>query len=249
MLKWLLAQLFGLRKSKPGPDLWERRGDFRLRCALEATCQYGSTAVPARVVEIGPRGIRIESEQEFKPGEAVRVSCRPGGMLLGRQRLPYRVTWCRREAEAALVGAVLVQEALAQTWVEHVLRMAGALRRKMLPRRYFRAPLTAPARLADLTAKRLAPAQLRDISLQGALLATPHLRGVGKAIQLQIGPTRKLPAVEVAARVLTSRMDVATGERLVHLKFFGCSSEQVSLLERYVRTAIEAMPTCFARSS
>lgn len=245
MLSWLFK--FGFKRQVSGaPSVWERRRDFRVRCRLSATCCAGDSSVAAELIDIGPRGVRLEADEELKPGTPVRISCRPGGMLLGRQRLPYKIAWCRDAGAKKLVGAALDGEGLAQTWVEHVLRMMG-LGSRLKPRKFFRAPLTAPAEMLDLEGRVLAPAQVRDLSMQGALVATTLYREEGETVRFKLGPTRRLGFVELPARILATRLD-ENGERLVHLRFFGCSPEQQDSLERYVRNAIGSMVTSSDRS-
>ncbi len=237
MFQWIFNGSIGRKAVKAGPGLWERRKDYRLRCQFEATCQTGDQSVSGHLVEIGPRGLRIATETPFKPGTSVRVSCRPGGMLLGRQRLPYKVTWC----EPGEIGVTLEEDCLTQTWVEYALKLLGALRRHMQPRRAFRAPCAASAELRDLQGVALGQAQLRDLGMQGAMVCTPVYLEPGATIRFGLGPNRKLAALEVPASILSSRRDTESGDRLAHLRFFGLNHDQSELLERYVMQAIELM--------
>lgn len=241
MLQWIFSGSKGRRVVKAGPGLWERRKDYRLRCRFEATCQSAEQSVNAHLVEIGPRGLRIETDAPFKPGTSVRVSCRPGGMLLGRQRLPYRVTWCEPRPTGCEVGVTLEGDTLSQTWVEYALKLLGALRRRMQPRRAFRAPFSAPAELRDLEGAVLGLAQLRDIGMQGAMISTPVYLEPGGTVRFALGPTRKMGQFEVPASILSSRRDTESCERLAHLRFFGLNDSQNELLEKFVLSAIEQM--------
>ncbi len=237
MLDWL----FSKRVVKAGPGLWERRKDFRLRCRFDATCQSSDQSVNAHLTEIGPRGLRIETDTAFKPGTYVRVSCRPGGMLLGRQRLPYKVTWCEPREDGCEIGVALEEDSLSQTWVEYALKLLGALRRHMQPRRAFRAPYTAPCELLDLQGGALGQAQLRDIGMQGAQVSTPVYLEPGGTVRFALGPTRKMGQFEVPARILSSRRDPDSCERIAHLRFFGLNDTQTELLEKFVLAAIDQM--------
>lgn len=241
MLQWIFSGGLRRRVAKAGPGLWERRKDYRLPCRFDATCQSAEHSANGHLVEIGPRGLRLETDTPFKPGTYIRVSCRPGGMLLGRQRLPYKVTWCEPREEGCELGVALEEDSLSQTWVEYALKLLGALRRRMQPRRAFRAPFSAPAELRDLQGSLLGQAQLRDIGMMGAQVSTPVYLEPGETLRFALGPTRKMGQFEVPATILSSRRDSASCERLAHLRFFGLNESQNELLEKFVLAAIEDM--------
>ena len=126
VLKSLLGGLRNLFHSgQDGPGLMDRRGEARFSCDIQVECAdpKGRERWPARVIDVGPGGLRLQTERELTLGQELTTSYRPGGEPIGRQRLRCQVVW--RHNDLAGLKYVDTEKNVKVSWVFELLAELG----------------------------------------------------------------------------------------------------------------------------
>lgn len=243
MFKQLVQGLKGLvlggRKELPG--VADRRQLVRLRCDYPVLVKLGDTMFAARVTDISSQGLRLvvpEIERPPRRDSQVMVSYRPGGVPTGRQRLRCRIIWTRRPRSRSQVELGLAYddapENLRFSWVQYLLQELGFDERRLYRRRALRVELQLPISVRSLDSGHELAGELLNLGVGGMLCRTGGEFESGEAVRVALGPYRKIPALSIAGRVVSSQPDPEGVGTRHGIRFMGQESPEIKLLGEYV---------------
>ncbi len=221
-----------MRDSQEGPGVENRRSQVRLACAYQVECSQEQEKWPATVVDIGLAGLGIEWQKELRPGDQLRLSYRPGGRPIGRQRLRCEVVWST--PGAAGLKFFDSEDNLRVSWIQTVLDELGFDEHKIFRRRYRRARGALPVvvDLTELNEDRNVEGTVSNIGVGGALVEISAEVPEGIGVNLIVGPYQQLPKLELFGRVVSCRCEEEA--YFLSVRFLSRGHDEVALLGKYV---------------
>lgn len=231
MLKEMLGKV-RLAFLQPRPSVVNRRSEHRPGCSLRATCRHQGQDLHGTILDLNFSGLRLFLSRPVEAGAHVLVSCRPGGLLVGRQRLRCRVAWIRQARSGGCVAGLQFAdpENLEHSWVPTALRQLGFETPDSFKRRRTRRVEAQLAVRVDVERfgdfHRLGSATLLDVSTGGALLLLAEELNRGDVIRVQLESD---PDVRLLGRVVKS------SNGMQHVSFFQGEPRCDRQLERLVR--------------
>jgi hypothetical protein len=180
----LLQKLLG----KPVPPDWdgtERRKTLRARCSVDVQLAAAGLDLAARVTEVGPTGLRIESRAgapaRLKPGAAVSVQApgHSGSPVVGK------IVWIRAKSPTGFSLAVRIdtRKPLDSTWAKPVLQEAVRSEPRQ-KRRFIR--VRADWIVEGTYEGQELEMRVRDLSVTGARLESRDPLQVGRPVLLKM---------------------------------------------------------------
>ncbi|MBI3926464.1 MAG: PilZ domain-containing protein [Armatimonadetes bacterium] len=235
MVKEILSKLSLALRQGPEPALVNRRSEVRPSCSFRAICRYQGTDLEGTLLDLNRTGLRLMLATLLEPGAQVLVSCRPGGMLVGRQRLRCRVAWVRQTRSGGCVAGLCYQdpENFEQSWVQAALKQVGDPARNGFKRRRMRrieAQLPVDVLVERFGAFHLVGSgTLLDVSTGGALVLLAGDLRVGEPVRLRVNDE---PDSLPVARVVDSR------DGFQRISFYRGDRKLDARLERLVRSLL-----------
>jgi hypothetical protein len=202
----LIERMKDLVGVKPW-DYAERRKALRVPCRIEGTVQRGDQVMGAEIRSVGMGGLSLLVYGKLKKGQTVQVRCLKEHLQACQNTITCRVEWTRKEGSGVLVGVSFQEhkEILNRSWLVFELREAGVRAKNTKQKREnVRVNCLIPARMQNGKDNR--KARIRDLASNGARVECPGAPfQEGEALVLRFGPIEHLPAIAVAARVVTIR--------------------------------------------
>lgn len=202
----MFRELLQLLRWTPAVPVDERREGLRLRCRFGALMHVGDSWQTVTVVNVTLTGLGLESESSFRVGTQVEL-CRDG---FG-EPLQATVSWCRarRGGEGYRLGLQYQADPamLLRSWLRPALRQAGF--QAEFPgeqRRLVRIPGRVACQLQGLTGESYCAAEMRDLSLGGALVESPISFPVGLSLGFVTAPLGGLPVLQGLAKVASCQL-------------------------------------------
>lgn len=179
----LLQKLLG--KPVPDWDGMERRKTLRARCSVEVQVSCGGVQLQARVTELGPHGLRIESRAQagpkLKPGATVNIQAGPDGGA----PVSGKIVWIRAKSPSGFSLAVRLdpRKPLDGTWAKPVLQEAVRSEPRQ-KRRFIR--VRADWIVEGTYEEQQLEMRVRDLSVTGARLECRAPLQVGRPLLLKM---------------------------------------------------------------
>lgn len=142
--------------------LRSRRRQPRIACDFQVLCRVGDIDdVEARMLDLGPEGLRLRLPVPIKRRQEIWVSALPGDSADERQRLRCLVAWSRSDESGWEVGLKYADTAenLATAFTQFTFRR--------LERQGRRVSAGFPVEIHDLKGHLLSHGTVRDLSLGG----------------------------------------------------------------------------------
>lgn len=231
----------------------ERRTNIRRVCRYAIYVLAGKKAHEAIVLDVGPRGLRIQTVNKYRTGQKLSLIYRgvPGGKLtrLPRQKLqevssklPCKVLWHLRLGDAYEAGLgfdVDDAHALKQTWVHTVLEKltaeAGGFeeRRKLIrAKAHIDAEMRNPEGIS-------VQGMLTNISLGGTLFQSKKHMSPGSHVHISARSHPKLPALRVEGEIIHHQFDVVSNSSIHCVRFKDVPQQTSDELKRYVTVLLK----------
>ena len=237
MLKQILDGLKSLVKSSDCGCTGERRRVVRLKCRYEVTCLREHVAFRAVLVDMGVRGLRLETHERLKPGQAIHVSFNAPHNSVSVESVKCKVCWARRNKQAKLEAGLCYdepQENLERSWVKVILREVGFDAASIVQRRKARRVVAMLRGEALPEGHRPMACRVLNLGAGGALLQLPEALEKGQALAMLIGPGLGEPPLKVAGEVVSCRYESQSSAWFCGTRFADLSDRQLDQLSRYI---------------
>ncbi len=237
----------GIAKAVRTYPTEERRLHVRRTCRYAVYCLEKKKAKEAIVTDVGPRGLRLQTVNKYRPGQKIEIVFRgvPGGKLTRLpfqklvsvpSRLPCKVVWFLRLGDAYEAGLAYEVEGpdLKRTWVNTVLEKESSDNGAFDERRK---TVRAKAHInAEMRSDEGISAQglLTNISLGGALFQSKQHMSPGTSVTISVRSHPKLPALRVAGDILHHQFDVVSNSSVHCVRFKDVHEQLAEQLKRYV---------------
>jgi hypothetical protein len=242
----------GIAKAVRTYPTEERREHVRRVCRYAVYVLAGKKAHEAMVVDVGPKGLRIQTVNKYRSGQKLFLIYRgvPGSKLtrLPRKKLqevssklPCKVNWHLRQGDAYEAGLRFDVEDhdLKQTWVHTVLEKvtaeAGAFdeRRKLIRAK---AHINAEMRNSEGIS---VTGLLTNIGLGGALFQSKKHMSAGSSVTIAVRSHPKLPSLRVDGDILHHQFDVVSNSSVHCIRFKDVPEMTLEELKRYVTVLLK----------
>lgn len=229
----------------PQLSLAERRRKLRIRTYIRLEFKLETEASSAIVTDISLDGMRIRCNREVKEGDILEVDFHDSKAPESGS-IHCKVVWVTafgtpgRESFEAGLTFHATKEELSQSWVKYLLEQMGFDEKKTFQkRRYLRANGSLPARIFTAIDGESFAAEILNLGVGGALLASKERLTEGSLVHCEICLWRILPTLRLPCKILSIREDVAEDgkDEITYLHsaiFLGMDTEQVKLLGNYV---------------
>ncbi|MEW6279906.1 MAG: PilZ domain-containing protein, partial [Candidatus Eremiobacterota bacterium] len=230
--------LMSLFQGRGGRTPEERRRLIRLKCNYDVTAIVGDRSMPARVIDVGLYGMRLEMRDRLRAGASVYVHHPKPSHRFDNEHVLCEVRWCRRRPKSDRLE-IGVQYAdtpgnMRRSWVKFLLKELGFDERAIYTRRKaIRAPSSISAEMRDEKGDTI-PGMVVNVGVGGALFQSQNAFGPGTNIRMKIGPYRRFKPLELTGTIISTRKQDETDGYLTSVRFGATTPGQVRLLGDYV---------------
>lgn len=250
MLKDIIAGFVSLFQPEGAKE--DRRKIIRLRCRFEIFMVTPEEVHSATVIDMGLKGLRVETRANLKPGTQVSLLYRAAAgehpentrAALERDKsgafnkgVLCEISWAQRDkyAKASTIGVTYndTPGRMGKSWIKRILREIGFDEDTIFQRRKIvRVISSIPCKLtAGRTNWR---GRVINMGAGGALFQGDHQMEVGMSVSVKIGPYKKMKDLEVRGKVVTERYEQSTNGWLHGIRFVAMDKDQTNLLGKYV---------------
>jgi PilZ domain-containing protein len=237
----------GIAKAIRSYPVEERRQSIRQVTRYAIYVLAGKKAHEAIVLDVGPKGMRIQTVNKYRTGQKLVLIYRgvPGGKLtrLPRQKLqevttklPCKVVWHWRMGDAYEAGLRfdVDDHEIKQTWAHTVIEKfnsesGGFEERRKLIRA--KAHINAEMRNSEGISIQ---GMVTNISLGGALFQSKKHMNAGSQVHISVRSHPKLPALRVEGDILHHQFDVVSNSSIHCVRFKDVPQQTASELKSYV---------------
>lgn len=200
----MLDQVFeAFYRILPGsnPPVDERREIVRVPCKFPAMVLPAKGGeVKAVVVDMGLKGLRLETEEKLSKKKQVRI-VRPGGGAV-----VCKVVWSRAQRFTNKFHAGVLfddsPENMRASWIKPTLQQLGFQPGRIKEKRqYIRVPSEHRAVLSSTAGDALGEGDLLNLGIGGALVEIDVAIPKGNKIILKVDPVGALPLLEIRAGI------------------------------------------------
>ncbi|MBI3924877.1 MAG: PilZ domain-containing protein [Armatimonadetes bacterium] len=237
-LRDLIDGLLSIFQARGGRTPEERRRLIRVKCDYEVACIVGNRSFPAKVVDMGLNGLRLEAPERLRQGTTIYIHHPKPSNRFDNEHVMCQVKWCRRRkgSNAMEVGVQYADTPgnMRRSWVKFLLKELGFDERAIYTRRKaIRAPADLEASMHSDEGGRL-EGKVVNLGVGGALFAGEEAFSPGLPIRMQIGPYRRYRVLEVPGTIISTRRRNENGGYLVSVRFNDPTPSQIRLLGDYV---------------
>ncbi len=242
-IKSIVKSLISRGASTPlPPDLKDRRQQVRFSCRYEVEVKTPQDIFRCVLRDLGPGGALLETEHPLAVGQLLKLSYRPKGIPLGRQRLKSQVVWV--SDNLAGVQFVDLEENIRLSWAMQLLTELGYNERSSR-RRSIRVDCKLPAVVRIANPEPESPAgdikgEVLNIGTGGVLLHIPTPIKEKSIIYLAIGPHKELPIANLLGRVLRCRTGSEQTGWLHSIRFMNKEGPEVDTIKLYVTNILQS---------
>ncbi len=236
-MKNLIDGLLSMFLPRGGRTPEERRRLIRVKCDYDVSCIIGSRNFPAKVVDMGLNGLRLEIPSRLKKGSTVYIHHPKPSNRFSNEHVMCTVKWCRKQARSSQLEAGLqyadTPGNMRRSWVKFLLKELGFEERAIYSRRKaIRAPSALEAR-CRLESGEFVAGKVINLGIGGALFESQEAYGPGQAVRLEIDPPKRFRPLAVEAMVITTVKQPDGGFHL-SLRFADPTPKEVEQLGDYV---------------
>lgn len=214
----------------------ERREIVRVNCKLPASCEIGSEKISVTVVDMGLRGLRIESPKRLGKGRKVTVS-RPnhGGPV------ECKVVWssARRFAEVYQAGLQFTDtvDNMRKSWIKGTLQQLGfSPGRIKEKRKHIRLPAEQRAAIQNSSGDILTDGVVINLGIGGALIALDIEVAKTVPVVLVVDPLANLEPLEMPSEIRSCYRPKNSRQYLHGLRFHDQDND---LVKRYLAVLLK----------
>lgn len=232
----LLDGIRSLFLPRGGKSPEERRQLIRLKCSYDVNCIVGNRSFPAKVIDIGLNGLRLEIPQRLRVGAVIYVQRPKPNSRFNNEHVMCSVRWCRKRRKSSQLEAGLkygdTPGNMRRSWVRFLLKELGFDERAIYSRRKaIRADSRITGKMINDQGETI-QGLVVNLGVGGALFESGKAFGPGNEVRLHLGPDKRLPALDLAATVISTRK--SDDGHLSSLRFIGPERRQVKVLGDYV---------------
>jgi c-di-GMP-binding flagellar brake protein YcgR len=245
-----LSKILGVVSSSQGQKdlLVEKRGHPRIKCSIDGKVvpKSGKESEECKIIEVGTKGMRIESVLSAKPGEVIFVRIRADqGSYDTRYKMDKvraEVVWSRRKSKTYenYIGAKYAdtENNIRNSWVTFLLKKFGLTSTSTMQRRKdVRASSRLPVYFkagSEESKKGVA----YNIGMGGILLVVDEDVPQGAELTIAVGPYDKLKTLNVQGKVARKRYSEKTAHWTLGVSFINLSNDAIKILGDYVLTVL-----------
>jgi PilZ domain-containing protein len=237
----VLKNVFSAFQSlMPGsnPPVEERREIVRIPCKVPVIVLPESGGeMTAVVIDMGLKGLRLETDKKLSKKKAVRVIRPNGGPIV------CQVKWTRpkRFSEKFHTGVEFSDSAenMRASWIKDTLRQLGFQPGRIKEKRkHIRVPSESRAVLASVAGDELGDGVLVNMGVGGALVAIDVAVPEGNKTILRVDPVGALPLLEMPAVIRSVHQNKRTQKHLHGLRF---DDQDNRLVKRYLSILMKSV--------
>ena len=237
----MLKSVFSAFQSLvPGanPPVEERREIVRIPCKVPViVLPEGGGEMTAVVIDMGLKGLRLETDKKLSKKKSLRVLRPKGGPVV------CRVKWIRpkRFSDKFHAGVEFVDTAenMRASWLKDTLRQLGFQPGRIKEKRkHIRVPSESRAVLASTAGDELGEGILLNLGVGGALAAIDVAVPEGNKIILRVDPVGTLPFLEIPAVIRSVQQNQRTQKFQHGLKF---EDQDNRLVKRYLSILMKSV--------
>lgn len=204
----MLQAMFGaFRRLLPGgaTPVLERREIVRVECKVPVVCIFPAGGeMNGTVIDMGMRGVRLETKQKLKKGNTVRLLRPDGGPV------ECLIVWTRpkRFSDDFLAGLQFIDSAenLRASWIKGTLKKLGFTPGRIKEKRkHIRVPSELRAALVSTAGDELCEGTLINLGIGGALVALPVEVPSNVKVSVRIDPVAHLKGLELPCAIRSCR--------------------------------------------
>jgi hypothetical protein len=220
------------------PPVDERREIVRIPCKVPAIIlPEGGGELKALVIDMGLKGLRLETHKKLSKKKAIRVVRPDGGPIV------CRVKWTRpkRFSDKFHAGVEFQDSAenMRASWIKGTLQQLGFQPGRIKEKRkHIRVPSEARAVLATVAGDELGEGVLLNLGIGGALIAIDVAVPEGHNTILRVDPVGALPFLEMPSIVRSVHKNKRTLKQLHGLRF---EDQNNRLVKRYLTILMKSV--------
>jgi hypothetical protein len=228
------------QKIIPGsnPPVLERRSIVRVECKVPAILLLEEGGeMRAVVVDMGPKGLRLETDKKLPKNKNIRIVRPEGGPVL------CRAVWTRpkRFSDKHLTGLEFIdsKENLKASWIKSTLQKLGFEPGRIKEKRqHIRVPSEQRAVLASMAGDELTEGVLLNLGVGGALVEVGVAVPEKNKVILRVDPVGTLPFLEIRAVVRSARLNNRNQKHQHGLRF---EDQDNKLVKRYLSILMKSV--------
>ncbi len=236
-LQDLIGGLMALFQGRGGKTPEERRRLIRLKCSYDVTAIVGDRTMPARAIDVGLYGMRLEMRDRLRSGSSLYVHHPKPSHRFDNEHVLCEVRWCRRKPKSPNLE-VGVQYAdtpgnMRRSWVKFLLKELGFDERAIYTRRKaIRAPASITGEMRD--GQTTIPGTILNLGVGGALVQSANSYAPGSSLRLRVGPYKRFKPLDLEGTIISTRKQDESEGYLTSIRFGSVTPSQVRLLGDYV---------------
>lgn len=221
-----------------GPPVEERREIVRIPCKVPVILlPEGGGEMTAVVIDMGLKGLRLETDKKLSKKKALRIIRREGGPIV------CGVKWTRpkRFSDKFHTGVEFqdTAENLRASWIKPTLQQLGFQPGRIKEkRRHIRVPSDSRAVIASSAGEELGDGILMNLGIGGALVSVNVAVPEKNKVLLRVDPVGALPLLEMPAIVRNVHQDQRTQKHLHGLRF---EDQNNKLVKRYLSILMKSV--------
>jgi hypothetical protein len=241
-----ILEFFGGREIAED-ELLEKRRTTRIRCAIEVQVSSMKHVFPARIIDMGIRGARMEVPRRLNAGDKINVKLVQvsANMPFENDSLWMKVLWCRKRRYIGTLEAGAsyddTEKNMERSWVKYILRKIGLDTKGIFEhRKKLRVSGKVPLRYSVPGRQAFEDAEVINLGVGGLLADTDHEIRPGTKLEMKIGPYYNLDPIVLSGLVVSRTINRDTNRWNTAVQFLGLTDRQIQSVGKYVLTLLRA---------